>query len=1251
MSENKYIKVKLICIEVQSSFKKIREILTPTLNSQKNQYLPLTPIQNADEDKAYTEMLTYAVSQKDINNIAITGPYGAGKSSVILTFQKANPQWNYLNISLATFKDHNKETESKEIDIETIEKSILQQLFYTVDQKTIPKSRLKRIETITLSDLTQKTLFIILWALSSIIVFIPSNKIFEKFEILENLNHSIQQIASITFLIFCIIGLFTALRYLERVKEFKFKFQDSEITLNNNNNDSVLNKHLDEILYFFERTKFNIIIIEDLDRFENTEIFIRLRELNTLINKSQQIKRHIVFIYAIRDNMFKDKDRSKFFDFIIPIIPVINPTNAYDLIKKNYLNGSINKDLNNQIDDIFLNQISLYFDDLRLVTNIFNEFELYVKKLNKPNLNKNKLLAIIIYKNYYPSEFSKLHVNDGEIYHIFKTSKSTIISKIKKDSHNRLNELDEIIENSNREKLSSINDLRRIYVYEIQRKIPKIQSINMSYYNASASYNLVFSADDQAIDITNILSDEIFEIVKNSKKLNWEIEKNETNAITIIENNNSSFSFSSIEKSINNQKSYDAREKDINNKNLVLRKSIQDQRNSLIEKINTIHHYTLKEILKDGNQDIFNNEKHPKLLQFLLREGYIDENYPEYISLFFNSVITLEERDFAQKVLNHINSDFNQPLINIQKILSRYLTARQFTHSSVLNFNLVDYVLNNKSNLQEHNSNLFKLLANEEEQSKKFILLYIERGKNLPEFINSIVVNWKNFFENISSSLISKEEVDKYLIVTLKELDFKNLEFLNNDNSLSDYISNKEDFINFIKNIYGENQAKILQFLSSISPTFEYLSCESNDLNLFNIVCEKEYFSFNKRMILQILLINNIIENHEEIQNKFDSMPYGILQKFAPDYLKIQVDQSIDHYFEEVYISSAIDLKEDANYFIKLINNDNLNISHKKWLIENNKVKVSDLNEIKEKILWELIITNLRILPDWNSLILYFIQKEFIIDDTLINYINLKEAYESLGNMKIFEAISVINDDSLGVKFESNLLKSEKFNMNAYNSIIQAHKYSYNHLDISELSNEKTLILCNKKILTFTDTNLESIRKKSNEVLVEFLSKNTKVLLEKLPSELELTNEEFDLILKSNKFSNQFKQQLVDKLDIELFSKSESIRLLIINLYIQLSLNIPIHIIDFYFENSNSIPRKVDLITSQIKYLDKESITKYLNLLGTPYSEVFAPNRQKLIYSTQHDKLIEELVLKGYIYQKEIKKYKFAEPKIFFYSR
>lgn len=293
----------------------------------------------------------------------------------------------------------------------------------------------------------------------------------------------------------------------------------------------------------------------------------------------------------------------------------------------------------------------------------------------------------------------------------------------------------------------------------------------------------------------------------------------------------------------------------------------------------------------------------------------------------------------------------------------------------------------------------------------------------------------------------------------------------------------------------------------------------------------------------------------------------------------------------------------------------------------------------------------MRILPNWNSLIIYFTHKEFHIDSTVINYLNSPEVYDNLGKIKIFDSTSAKNDDGLGIKFESSLLKSEKLNLNAYNSIIKAHKYSYSNLDISDLSNEKTLVLCQKKILSFTDTNLERIRNKSNDVLVEFLSQNTKHLLEKVPTELEITNDEFELILESNKFTIQFKKAIVDKLNIDLFSKSENIRLLIINIYNQLSLKIPVDYIEYYFENSISLSKKIDLFTSQIKYLDKISITKYLNSLGAPYKEITNPNRQKLNLTQQHDKLTTELELIGYIHKKEIKKYKFAENKIFFYLK
>ncbi len=79
---------------------------------------------------------------------------------------------------------------------------------------------------------------------------------------------------------------------------------------------SGLNKHIDEIIYFFEATDKNILVIEDLDRFNSTELFSKLREVNFIINNSPKIKdkKVVKFIYAIKDDVFtKNLNRTKFF--------------------------------------------------------------------------------------------------------------------------------------------------------------------------------------------------------------------------------------------------------------------------------------------------------------------------------------------------------------------------------------------------------------------------------------------------------------------------------------------------------------------------------------------------------------------------------------------------------------------------------------------------------------------------------------------------------------------------------------------------------------------------------------------------------------------------------------------------------------------------------------------------------------------------------------------------------------------------
>jgi len=130
---------------------------------------------------------------------------------------------------------------------------------------------------------------------------------------------------------------------------------------------SCFDKYLDEILYYFEISRRDIVVFEDLDRFDNVEIFETLRALNTLLNGSAQVLKQtqgrklgsIRFIYALRDSVFEKlgtgsmeetnadhtpgpideaqaevqrANRTKFFDLVVPVVPFITHKNARDLM-------------------------------------------------------------------------------------------------------------------------------------------------------------------------------------------------------------------------------------------------------------------------------------------------------------------------------------------------------------------------------------------------------------------------------------------------------------------------------------------------------------------------------------------------------------------------------------------------------------------------------------------------------------------------------------------------------------------------------------------------------------------------------------------------------------------------------------------------------------------------------------------------------------------------------------------------------
>lgn len=67
----------------------------------------LTPqvIDNDDRISENLQALNYAIGEASIKNIALTGSYGSGKSSILKTLEERHPEHHYLRISLASFND------------------------------------------------------------------------------------------------------------------------------------------------------------------------------------------------------------------------------------------------------------------------------------------------------------------------------------------------------------------------------------------------------------------------------------------------------------------------------------------------------------------------------------------------------------------------------------------------------------------------------------------------------------------------------------------------------------------------------------------------------------------------------------------------------------------------------------------------------------------------------------------------------------------------------------------------------------------------------------------------------------------------------------------------------------------------------------------------------------------------------------------------------------------------------------------
>ena len=244
----------------------------------------LAPIDNVENFETYEETLNWAFQNERVKNIALSGPYGSGKSSIIETFLKTHREIeeSSIRVSLATFEvehtlEENEDNQKEElpnrkikISERDIEKAIVKQLFYKVDSRKIPQSRYRKLHKKRPSDFIIPTgFFLLLVAIIAVIIkpVVYSNYFFiiDKFLVPDYFKipvwRAAEIIISIAVLTVGIVLVYGGSLVKMRIKEVKVL---SNATMCDNTDDqrNIFDKDLDEIIYFFETTKYRTVFLK-----------------------------------------------------------------------------------------------------------------------------------------------------------------------------------------------------------------------------------------------------------------------------------------------------------------------------------------------------------------------------------------------------------------------------------------------------------------------------------------------------------------------------------------------------------------------------------------------------------------------------------------------------------------------------------------------------------------------------------------------------------------------------------------------------------------------------------------------------------------------------------------------------------------------------------------------------------------------------------------------------------------------------
>ena len=1220
------------------------------------QFRALTSNKDVEIKQVTLEALQFAIDKKsEVTNVAITGNYGAGKSSIVESFERRCTDKTFLHISLGQY-DETIGSEKNGLNnrqINTIEGKIINQLLHQINPNQIRKSIFKTLDAESQIKPFNISVYLGLVLLSLYLLNISSwNGLVHNFSWLSWTTKPIISLLVLVILFVLIVYGFYFLLKLQKdfgfIKKLSLKAEkietDIEIFSNDNSKVSYFDRYLDDVLYLFKQSGADVIVFEDIERFNDSRIFEKLKELNIVINRNRKAnhKRKLVFFYLVKDDLFESQERTKFFDFIIPIVPVVTASNSHDILKKLLTEmweyGSLDK--------TFLFNISLYLDDMRLINNICNEYLTYKETLSKLPLEREKIFSMVVYKNIFPKDFSLLQRNQGYLYELLNSKEITLKNR-REELYSKIKELEKKIEKAEEEQL---ND--EVELYGTILKIPsgrKIIKVNGKFEkDFSTRYDYIkelIAGDSEICSFGSFHNAEY-----NQYKQNEDID-------SLFPSRNTP-EFQERLKNTKNKKIIEKLKKEV--------KKINDELGELDSyRLSDVYQYASN--IDDFKSDFIEEmRKNPQfsIISFLIRNAYIDESYQDYLNHFYENTITVEEKEYLRNVVSGRQNKYNISLLNFDEIFN-YLELKNYKSSNVLNYDLFRFLLyaneqNEKLKLIFHQENILEFLL--DFYNELFRLDAENKSPFSKQDMRLFFEKWMYYNSELFNKYV-KQEPSEYIYVDKRKLilSLMNLVDLSDctketKEQLAKYLEIRQEILlNTNDYNYGQFNANLSNVNLKIKDfTFIYQGYEKNLLNyiyqnrLYEI-CESNVLFFMEQYSDMGTELSDVKHKNYEIMTS----QYGL--KPLLDYCQSSDEEFLKYILMYVTLSEG-EMHDKPEYIEQLLNNNvvfnhqlpqeklgsdesdesdndekfkNVTLVEKiiasvpEFYITYTQDKFNDLSSENREILVQNLVNAQKAEVNTEIVLEYFSQYKKD-GNFLVDFINQKP------NFEFDKEIYLRFDKEIQEKFVYFVLEESNMNKNIRIRLVKEIGYPYYETfnEIDEDDNQMDHLI-KYKLIDFNEDNLEFIRQKYPKHLASFIRMNKfdylntakdirdeeqiRELLENLYLS-EKYRAEILVFLLDNKFDeydfyNLINQNSYDSLDVTLQNKIQKIVKKYIRQFIALDENeisVPLYesILnsnDVILEHKKELFEK--LITNSGSQIEVDKLTllgDYLDLLELP---------------------------------------------------